>query len=295
MGIEFLEFETDRENVSIDYTDNDGKAFPYFALLYKDDEVYQPITESNIWLHPLNKIFDWQPPKRLLRTLKSTYQLLKDKQKLSNELKYLKMELPSLIRALEKAIENKATEVRIGPPNEPYSIIEEARSNRSKCRKCYNVIPKGQLRYGEINQINGNYNWYHLECGVEKGKNFLKALNKYPTKILNKEKLQKTAQKHADKDHPRFEYSLSSRSKCIFCGNNIDKDSLRVCSTENIETTNIKKKVFTHPKCAPFVFEGYRGLNSEQLLQFILDQSDKRAFSDMDLKKAVKDWRSVKL
>jgi hypothetical protein len=182
MGLIFSELSTDKGNISINYTQTDGKAFPYFAFGFGDLSEYEPVKNSGIWLYPVERLFFWQPSKRLLKVLAGVKTFLNmNHSKLSDELLYLEKELPDIIAAASKAVDMNAAEIRIGQASgeEKRSIIEKARSGRSRYRKCKNIIPKGELRFGRGNVMFSAYSWYHLECGTVAGRDFIRAAREY--------------------------------------------------------------------------------------------------------------------
>ena len=46
------------------------------------------------------------------------------------------------------------------------SVIQPAKSSRSKCGGCKKKIEKDTLRYGDYNDQWDSYRWFHLACGA---------------------------------------------------------------------------------------------------------------------------------
>jgi len=163
--------------------------------------------------------------------------------------------------------------------------IEEAKSGRSRCRKCKDAIDKGVLRLGVevVSNFGESTMWYHLECGasarpVELGA----ALGAYAGAVPDKDELlQKAASAARDAKPTVFPYaerSPSGRSKCIQCEEKIAKDALRVAVEEEIDTGSFVKKGarYLHAACA----KTYTGL--DDLLDQLKSHSTSLAAGDLD-------------
>ena len=140
--------------------------------------------------------------------------------------------------------------------------IEVAKSGRAKCRTCKQAIAKDELRFGEeVPDMFGGggftYQWHHLKCAAEKKPGELKgAMDAFAGEIPNKAELEKTmgeAVKHVKPStFPYAERAPSARSKCMQCGEAIEKGDLRIAVEREVDTGTFATKSagYLHLGCA---------------------------------------------
>ena len=142
-------------------------------------------------------------------------------------------------------------------------IIEEAKSNRAACRGCKEKIQKGELRLGDevVNAFAGgdepSYQWYHLACAAGKKPQELKtALADFPGEVPGRAALEETLSKVKTRKKaatfPYAERAPSGRSKCVECGETIEKGQLRVAIEREVDTGSFVTTGagYLHPACA---------------------------------------------
>jgi ankyrin repeat protein len=123
--------------------------------------------------------------------------------------------------------------------------IEISPSARAACKGCKQKIDKGILRFAYTNDF-FQQNYFHLECATKKHGERLKAsIKKFEGDIPNKQDLltkinaQKAAPKKASSvsvgTYPYAESAKTSRSKCIKCGQTIEKATLRIAVEREFE------------------------------------------------------------
>ena len=126
------------------------------------------------------------------------------------------------------------------------------------------------------------YSWYHLECGADTGRDFIRAVRDYNKTFPCKKELLKNADAVFKEEYPYFEYSPSSRSSCIVCKNKILKGNIRLSSSEYYGRTGEMRRVFSHPECAAFTVEGFLGLRERELFKLIIKNSVLKKPDDLD-------------
>jgi Poly(ADP-ribose) polymerase and DNA-Ligase Zn-finger region len=141
-------------------------------------------------------------------------------------------------------------------------VIEMAKSGRSTCRVCKQGIPKGELRFGEetVNAFSESggtsFVWHHLKCAAQKKPYELDdALKTFDGEVPDREALEATRKEAEGKVKPRFPYaerSPSARSKCIVCGETLEKGVLRIAIESDAATAGFMAKSarYLHPGCA---------------------------------------------
>lgn len=99
------------------------------------------------------------------------------------------------------------------------SIIEPAKSSRSKCGTCREKIDKGELRFGEYNDRYDSYRWYHLVCGAAlDARDFVDAAQTSDADVGDVDAiLEKAKNVGKGTGTPRVEPASSARSKCVVC------------------------------------------------------------------------------
>ena len=169
-------------------------------------------------------------------------------------------------------------------------VIEAAKSGRSNCRTCRSSIGKGELRFGEetLNAFSDSggttHQWHHLRCAAQKKPHQVReALATFEGEVPDRAALEATLGEAESKVKPAFPYaerSPSGRSKCISCGEPIEKGALRVAIEQEVQTAGFMTKSarYLHPACAPTheafaedpelgakVKKNSRGLSEEEL------------------------------
>ena len=168
------------------------------------------------------------------------------------------------------------------------NIIEISKSGRATCRTCRQKIEKGELRFGEetVNQYSSDepaYLWHHLKCGAKKRPaKVQEALAGYEGEVPDRAEIDKLLAESEGKEKPTtFPYaerSPTSRSKCISCGEPIEKGTLRVAIEREVDTGSFVTKGagYLHPGCAPDYVE------DEELLAHLEKNSTSLAQGDLD-------------
>lgn len=142
-------------------------------------------------------------------------------------------------------------------------VIEEAKSNRAACRGCREKIQKGELRLGDevVNAFSGgdepSFAWYHLSCAAEKKPRELRAaLAEYAGEVPGRAELEQTLAKapapKGKKTFPYAERAASGRSRCVECGEPIEKGKMRVAIEREVDTGSFVTTGagYLHPACA---------------------------------------------
>lgn len=148
--------------------------------------------------------------------------------------------------------------------------IEPAKSGRATCRGCKKKIEKGELRFGNYNEMWENYQWYHLACGAGfNPSGFKEAVEDYDDEIPNLDEVLESAKTAARKNtFPRAEPAPSGRAACMQCEEKIAKDELRVVVEREIEDFG-KRPGYLHPACAA----EFTGIDAAELRATILENS----------------------
>lgn len=131
------------------------------------------------------------------------------------------------------------------------NMIEPAKSSRSSCRGCKEKIEKGELRYGNYDEMWDSYKWYHLPCGAAFNLTGFKQAAEDFGEIENLEQILVDAKEAARGTLiPRAEPAPSSRASCLHCEEKIaPKGTLRVVVEREVEGFG-KKPGYLHPKCS---------------------------------------------
>jgi len=138
-------------------------------------------------------------------------------------------------------------------------LIEQAKSSRASCRVCRAKIEKGELRFGEetpnafSSDGGSSYFWHHLACAAKKKPNQLKAaLATFTGEIPNRAEIDQLLA-DAPPELPYAERAPTGRSKCLVCGEGIEKDALRVAVEREVDTGTFTTKGtgYLHAACAP--------------------------------------------
>jgi hypothetical protein len=149
------------------------------------------------------------------------------------------------------------------------SVIEAAKSSRSKCGECKKKIEEGDLRFGSYQERWESYRWYHLTCGAAHDRaDFLEAAEEFG-EIENLDQILEDA-KNVGKGTktPRVEEASSGRSKCVVCDEKIEKGNLRGVLFREVDT-DVWRKGFTHVVCMAEVSD----LERDELIGQVLDHS----------------------
>ncbi len=163
------------------------------------------------------------------------------------------------------------------------SIIEAAKSSRSKCGECKKKIEAGELRFGSFQERWESYRWYHLTCGAALDReDFIAAAEEYGG-IDNIEQILEDA-KNVGKGTktPRVEEAKTGRSKCVVCEEQIEKGALRGVLFREVET-DVWRKGFTHVTCMSEVSDLDRDTLIDQVLEnsVITEQQAEQVTSDI--------------
>ncbi len=149
-------------------------------------------------------------------------------------------------------------------------VIEAAKSGRSTCRSCKQLIEKGALRFGfETTGFDGNpgHVWHHLLCAATKLRAEVKeTLAGFNGEVPNRAELDaalaagpaggKAAA--AEKAYPFAERAATGRSKCMECEAAIEKGTFRVGIEREIEVNGVTRKGagYFHAGCTASLGEG---------------------------------------
>jgi hypothetical protein len=158
------------------------------------------------------------------------------------------------------------------------SIIEAAKSGRSKCGGCKKKIEKGSLRFGEHNERYDSYRWYHLVCGAAlDADDFVEAAKEYEGDVGDVDAILEEA-KNIGKGTktPRVEPAPSARASCAVCGDKIEpKGVLRGVLYYEVEAENWRKGN-THVECMAEVSDLDRDTLIDQVLENSLLDDEQR-------------------
>ncbi len=141
--------------------------------------------------------------------------------------------------------------------------LEAAKTGRSKCRACKQLIEKGEIRLGEAvpNSFGEGEatHWYHFVCGARRRPEaFLSALTQTPEVVSDREEtelseLRQVATKAVTfyrlARFVRVEKAASGRARCQGCRELIEKGALRFI-LERIEDGMVSGAGFVHTGCA---------------------------------------------
>ncbi len=140
--------------------------------------------------------------------------------------------------------------------------IETAKSGRAGCRTCRQPIAKGELRFGEevpnaFSDSGGtSYQWHHLRCAAQKKPHQLKeTLATFTGEVPDRAALDELIREGEAKAKPAFPYaerSPNARSKCLECGEGIEKGALRVAVEQEVQAAGFMTKGarYLHAACA---------------------------------------------
>lgn len=138
-------------------------------------------------------------------------------------------------------------------------VIEAAKSGRAACRTCREPIGKGELRFGEAvqNAFSDNaLQWHHLRCAAQKRPHELRAtLATFEGEVPDRaglEALLTEAEANAKPPLPYAERAPNARSKCLGCGEKIEKAALRVAVEQDVQAAGFVTKGtrYLHAACA---------------------------------------------
>jgi hypothetical protein len=158
------------------------------------------------------------------------------------------------------------------------SIIEPAKSGRSKCGGCKKTIEKGALRFGEYNERYDSYRWYHLVCGAAlDAADFIEAAEAYEGDVADVDAILEEAKSVGKGTKtPRVEPATSARSSCAVCGEKIKpKGVLRGVLYYEVEAETWRKGN-THVECMAEVADLDRDALIDQVIKnSILDEEQR--------------------
>lgn len=151
------------------------------------------------------------------------------------------------------------------------SIIETARSNRSKCGGCKKKIEQGALRFGTFNERFESYRWYHLVCGAAlDARDFVEAAEEYDGEVGDVDSILQEAKSIGQGTKtPRVEPASSARSSCVVCGEKIEpKGVLRGILFREVDVDTWRKGN-THLGCMAQASD----LDRDDLIDKVLENS----------------------
>jgi poly [ADP-ribose] polymerase len=138
-------------------------------------------------------------------------------------------------------------------------MIEVAKTGRARCRACRQAIEKGALRFGEEQPSafseGMQWVWLHLDCAAKKKPALVReALAAFGGDVPNRAEIDALLA-DADKTATTFPYAeraTTGRSKCLQCGEPIEKGSLRVATEREVEVGGMARASagYLHPACA---------------------------------------------
>jgi len=146
-------------------------------------------------------------------------------------------------------------------------VIEAAKTGRSKCRRCGEIIAKGQLRFGErVENAFGEglaTHWFHIACAAEKRPERLgAAMASCDLELPDRSVLDAIVRSGTENPKlatvKRAERASSGRARCQHCRELIEKGTLRV-AVEREEDASVATVSYVHAGCAP-EFLGRHGL-----------------------------------
>jgi hypothetical protein len=142
-------------------------------------------------------------------------------------------------------------------------VIEHAKTGRARCRGCRQAIAKSELRFGEeapndFDPEGGgtSMRWFHVKCAAEHRPLLLKeALAAYTGELPERAELEASiakAEASAPPPYPYAERAATSRSRCVSCGEGIEKGAFRVAFEREIDTGMMVRKGpgYLHVGCA---------------------------------------------
>lgn len=149
-------------------------------------------------------------------------------------------------------------------------VIEAAKSGRSTCRTCKQLIEKGALRFGqETTGFDGNpgHVWHHLLCAATKLRAEVKeTIGAFSGEIANRAEIDAalaagpSGGKAAagEKAYPFAERAATGRSKCMECEAAIEKGTFRIGIERDIEVNGMSRKGagYFHAGCTASLGEG---------------------------------------
>ena len=160
-------------------------------------------------------------------------------------------------------------------------VFEPASTGRSKCRGCGQLIPKGELRFGERLPnpfAEGETTlWFHPLCAAYKRPEaVLQGLGEVPAEAVpDRAALERAAAaSSAHRRLPRIdgaERASSGQAKCRSCKQRIERESWRI-RLVFFEEARFVPGGFLHLDCRGEYFEGHEVL--APLLHFSRDLSD---------------------
>jgi hypothetical protein len=146
--------------------------------------------------------------------------------------------------------------------------IEISPSARATCKGCNKKIEKGILRFAFTDDFM-QQQYYHLECAAKKhGDRLKKVLEEYQGNIPDKNKLMKiiSDKPASPAGYPYAELAKTGRSKCIKCGNVIEKGAIRVAVEREFDSPTGGKMSgagYLHVECA----NGYQDISFDNILK----------------------------
>lgn len=150
------------------------------------------------------------------------------------------------------------------------SIIEPAKSSRSKCGECKKKLKEGELRFGVYNERWESYRWYHLVCGAAiDAQDFVEAAENCGDVGDVDEILEAAKNVGKGTKTPRVEPASSGRSSCVVCDSKIaPKGTLRGVLFREVDV-DVWRKGFTHVGCMAQVSD----LDRDELIDAVLENS----------------------
>ncbi|MFU8806791.1 MAG: hypothetical protein ACNA8W_23495 [Bradymonadaceae bacterium] len=151
------------------------------------------------------------------------------------------------------------------------SIIEAAKSDRSKCGGCKKKIEKGSLRFGTYNERFESYRWFHLVCGAAiDARDFVEAAEEYEGDVGDVDAILEEAKSIGKGTKtPRVEPAPSARSSCVVCNEKIEpKGVLRGVLYYEVDVDTWRKGN-THVGCMAQLSD----LDRDDLIEQVLENS----------------------
>ncbi len=150
------------------------------------------------------------------------------------------------------------------------SIIEAARSSRSKCGTCRKKIEQGELRFGAYNERFDSHRWYHLVCGAALDReDFVEAAEEFGDVGDIDAILEEAKNVGKGTKTPRVEAAPSNRSSCVVCEEKIEpKGVLRGVIFREIEVDQWRKG-YVHVGCMAEVVD----MDRDDLIDQVIENS----------------------
>lgn len=150
------------------------------------------------------------------------------------------------------------------------SVIEPAKSSRSKCGGCKGKIEQGELRFGAYNERFDSHKWYHLVCGAAlDAQDFVEAAEEYGDVGDVEAILEEAKNVGKGTKTPRVEPAPSDRSSCVVCSEKITpKGTLRGVIFREVETDQWRKG-YVHVGCISEVVE----MDRDDLIETLIENS----------------------